>query len=105
MCAMGACLMEEKRPEDAAFWYRAALACRMPESGAFVAPDAYGYIPLMQLCVLYDEMGDAYLAAQMNEQALLLRPDDAAARANRAYFRQALSAARDEKKAGTAMEK
>jgi len=59
----------------------------------------------MQLCVLYDEMGDAYLAAQMNEQALLLRPDDAAAQANRAYFRQALWAARDEKKAGTAMEK
>lgn len=105
MCAMGACLMEEKKTEDAAFWYRAALACRMPEGSAFVAPQAYGYIPLMQLCVLYDEMGEVYLASQMNEQALLLRPQDAAAQANRAYFRQALSAARDGKKAGTAMEK
>jgi len=93
MCAMGACLMAEGSLDAAAFWYRAALVCRMPSGGAFVSPDAYGYIPLMQLCVLHDRMGDVYLASQMNERALLLRPGDAAALGNRAYFARALSAA------------
>ena len=104
MCAMGACLMEE-RSADAAFWYRAALACAMPAGGAFVSPDAYGYIPLMQLCVLYDAMGETRLAAQMNERALLLRPRDAAALNNRAYFSHALSAAKKREKAEHTMEK
>ena len=104
MCAMGACLMEEKNA-DAAFWYRAALACTMPAGGAFVSPQAYGYVPLMQLCVLYDAAGDTRLAAQMNERALLLCPNDALALANRAYFSRALAAAKKREKAEHTMEK
>lgn len=93
LCALGAFYLEEGALEAAALWYRAAMMCPMkPDSGAFVSPDAYGYIPLMQLCVIYDRMGDTPLAAKMNEQALLLRPDDAAALANRAYFERALAA-------------
>ena len=46
----------------------------------------YGYVPLMQLCVIYSKMGDDLRASQMNEQALLLRPDDPAALFNRNYF-------------------
>ena len=91
LCALGACLLEAGELEESTFWYRAALLCRMPrQSGAFVSPDAYGYIPLMQLCVIYDRQGQTLLASQMNEQALLLRPGDAAAMQNRAYFTRAL---------------
>lgn len=94
ICALGKCLMEEEDWEAAVFWYRAALLCSMREhSGAFVSPEAYGYIPLMQLCVCYDRMGDYDLAAQMNEQALLLRPGDEAALKNRAYFSRILHGA------------
>lgn len=92
LCALGAFYLEEGALEAAALWYRAAMMCPMhPASGAFVAPDAYGYIPLMQLCVIYDRMGDRHMAAKMNEQALLLRPGDAAALANRAYFERVLA--------------
>jgi len=90
LCALGACCMEEGEDQAAVLWYRAAMMCPIRWEGSFVYPDAYGYIPLMQLCVLYDRMGRTREAAQMNEQALLLHPGDAAATANRAYFARAL---------------
>ena len=87
LCALGASFMRAGDDETAAFWYNAALLCEAPlDSGAFVSPDAYGYVPLMQLCVLYDRMGDAAKAEEMNERALALRPGDEAALMNRAYF-------------------
>ena len=90
LCALGACCMEEGENQAAALWYRAAMICPMHRESGFVSPNAYGYIPLMQLCVLYDRMGRTREAARMNEQALLLHPGDAAAMANRAYFERAL---------------
>ncbi len=90
LCALGACAMAQADWQTAIFWYRAALLCELPQTAGFVSPEAYGYIPLMQLCVCYDRMGLTREAARMNEQALLLRPGDAAATANRAYFEKAL---------------
>jgi len=91
LCALGACFLDEGDLEAAAHWYRSALLCRAKEdSGVFVSRELYGYVPLMQLCVIYSRMGDDLLASQMNEQALLLKPDDPAALANRAYFEKGL---------------
>lgn len=92
-CALGACLMEEGDLSAAAHWYRFALACQRPEGSGFVSLPAYGYVPLMQLCVIYSKMGDEVLASQMNEQALLLCPEDKAALSNRAYFQKRLAGA------------
>ena len=47
----------------------------------------------MQLCVCFDRMGLYDEAARMNEQALLMRPQDSAALANRAYFTSMLQRA------------
>lgn len=97
ICALGACCMEEGELEAAVLWYMAAMLCPMKrESGAFTIPDAYGYIPLMQLCVIYDRMGRQELAAEMNERALALHPGDAAATANRAYFARVLQKTEEE---------
>lgn len=91
MCALGACFLQEGQLRAAAAWYRAALLCRMPEDRRnFVYPDAYGYVPLMQLCVILSRLGEEEEACRMNEQALLLRPGDPAALYNRAYFAQRL---------------
>jgi len=91
LCALGACFLAEEELEAAAHWYRAALLSRPKEgAGAFVSREMYGYVPLMQLCVIYSRMGDDVLASQMNEQALLLRPSDPAALFNRAYFAKKL---------------
>lgn len=92
LCALGACFFEEGDLEAAAHWYRSALLCRRKEaSGAFLSPDAYGYVPLMQLCVIYSRMGDDVLASQMNEQALLIKPGDPVALHNRDYFEKRLA--------------
>ena len=91
LCALGACFLAEGELEAAAHWYRAALLCRPEENtGAFVSREMYGYVPLMQLCVICSRMGDDVTASQMNEQALLLKPDDPAALFNRAYFEKKL---------------
>ncbi len=92
LCALGACFLEEGDLHAAAHWYRSALLCRLPEAScAFTTPDAYGYIPLMQLCVILSRLGEDVEASRMNEQALLLKPGDAAALENRAYFAARLS--------------
>ena len=91
LCALGESVLKEEKLHAAATWYRAALLCRMPEDRrSFVYPDAYGYVPLMQLCVILSRLGEEEEACRMNEQALLLRPGDAAALHNRAYFTQRL---------------
>jgi tetratricopeptide (TPR) repeat protein len=97
LCTLGACFLAEGDLHAACLWYRAALLCRMPaQMLAFIQPDAYGYIPLMQLCVIYDRMGRMELAAEMNERALTLHPGDAAATANRAYFARVLQKTEEE---------
>lgn len=91
LCALGESFLREGQLRAAAAWYRAALLCRMPEDRrSFVYPDAYGYVPLMQLCLILSRLGDEEEACRMNEQALLLRPGDPAALYNRAYFAQRL---------------
>lgn len=93
LCALGACFLQEEDLHAAAHWYRAALLCELPQaSGAFTFPDAYGYIPLMQLCVILSRLGEDVEASKMNEQALLLRPNDPAALQNRAFFSARLDA-------------
>lgn len=87
LCALGAIFLQEGMLRAAAMWYRAALLCRMPEDRRiFVYPDAYGYVPLMQLCVILSRLGEEEEACRMNEQALLLHPDDPSALQNRLYF-------------------
>ena len=88
-CALGETCMRNGEDADAVFYFRAALLCAQPQPGtAFSEPAAYDYIPLMQLCVLYDRMGEYCEASRMNERALLLRPDDPNALRNRAYFEE-----------------
>ncbi|MDO5379146.1 MAG: glycosyltransferase family 2 protein [Clostridia bacterium] len=87
LCAMGEICLGLGELEAAEFWYRAALGSEKPGNGAaFTNPAAYGYIPAMQLCVIYDRMGKRALAEAMNERALLERPNDAAALKNQRYF-------------------
>ena len=93
LCALGACFLAEEDLHAAAHWYRAALLCEMPATScAFTFPEAYGYIPLMQLCVILSRLGDDVEASKMNERALLLRPNDPAALSNRAFFTARLAA-------------
>lgn len=86
-CALGQCFLQKQALEAARFWYEAALTLQEDEkSGAFVRPEYSGYIPLMQLCVIYDKMGEKEKARACNERAGLLKPGDPSVACNRRYF-------------------
>lgn len=92
LCMLGLCEMQAGRDAAAALWYRAARVCERAPGSAFVCADDYDYVPSIQLCVLLDRMGRTREAAQENERALIARPGDPAATANREYFSKKLAA-------------
>lgn len=86
-CDLGGYFLEAGMLDAAAFWYETAL--QRPEddkSGGFVNRDCRGYIPLMQLCLCYDRLGQRDKAAQYNERAGQLKPNDPAYLHNKKYF-------------------
>lgn len=89
-CDIGLHFLQHATPprhEQAAFWYELALCCpRRDQSGGFVLPDCYGYIPHMQLCVCYYAMGNSKKARQHNEAAGQIHPDDPAYLSNCRFF-------------------
>ena len=86
-CHIGDYFFKRNEPTAAIYWYERALDCDNGEkSGAFVDVDYGGYIPLMQLCVLYDRLGDYALANGFNERAGKLKPHDRNYLSNKQYF-------------------
>lgn len=86
-CDIGWHLFDRGRYPLAAYWYEQALGCkREDDKGGFVAPDAYGYTPCIQLCVCFSRMGEVEKAIAYNEKAAGFKPDAEAVSKNRAYF-------------------
>lgn len=86
-CELGRWFFERERYSQAAYWYALALTCpRDDRRGGFVAPDCYGYLPCIQLCVCHSRMGDQERAREFNELAGVCKPDDPAVLHNTAYF-------------------
>ena len=86
-CALGMYFLEENALEDARVWYETALLLREDEkSGAFVRKEYSGYVPLMQLCLILDRLGEKEKARAYNERAGQLKPNDPAVAYNRRYF-------------------
>lgn len=71
----------------AVYWYETALNReRNDQNGGFIQPDCYDYIPLLQLCVCYDKLGDTEMAKEYNEKAGLCKPNSKAYLYNKQYF-------------------
>ena len=88
-CDIGQVLMDMGRYRQAIFWYETALARpRNDNSGAFVLPECYGYLPSIQLCLCYDKLGDLAAARRYNDLAGQYRPDSASYAYNKAYFQR-----------------
>ena len=86
-CDIGGHFFRKNQLEQAVFWYElAAGRPRKDQSGGFVQPDCYGYIPYLQLCVCCDRLGDLQAAERYNELAGEIKPNDPAVLQNRAYF-------------------
>ena len=71
----------------AIYWYETALNVPKNEhSGGFTLPDCYDYVPLLQLCVCFDKMGDKKKAKEYNERAGVCKPYSKAYLYNKQYF-------------------
>lgn len=86
-CEIGKHFLERGNYHIAVYWYEAALhAPRNEYACGFVLPDCYDYIPLLQLCVCYDKMGDRQKAKEYNERAGACKPYSRAYLYNKQYF-------------------
>lgn len=88
-CELGKHFLDRERLSQAAFWYTMATTCKQDaRRGGFTAPDCYGYLPCIGLCVCYSRMGQYERAARFNELAGQFKPDSPAVAHNREYFAQ-----------------
>ncbi len=86
-CILGEYYMNRNDYDGAIYWYNAALTAAADEkSGAFFNRDFSGFIPLMQLCVLYDKKGEYEKAEIFNEEAGKIKPYNANYLSNKKYF-------------------
>lgn len=86
-CIIGERFFNSGEYQTAIFWYKTALEVPCNErEGGFVNRDFGGFIPLMQLCVLYDRLGDYETAQAYNEKAGKIKPQNENYLANKNYF-------------------
>lgn len=71
----------------AIYWYsRAASLKPNAKSGSFIDYDCYGFLPLLQLCVCYDRLGNHKTAFKYHTRVKKLRPNHPSVRSNEEYF-------------------
>lgn len=86
-CDIGKYFLEHGNYRNAIYWYETALNTQKNEyAGGFVLPDCYDYIPLLQLCVCYDRLGDRQKAKEYNDRAGCCKPYSKAYQYNKQYF-------------------
>lgn len=85
-CALGSSFLSSGDMQSAIYWYEAARQRDKSDCGGFCSPDCHDFIPLLQLCVCYDRLGDHQAAEEYHCAAKKLKPDDAAVRYNENYF-------------------
>lgn len=90
-CILGDIFLQKNDLTAAKYWYQQALnAADDGKSGGFVNTDYSGFIPLMQLCVVYDRLGDLVQANECNERAGRIKPRSENYLYNKEYFKNKL---------------
>lgn len=86
-CEIGKYFLKHGSYTNAVYWYETALHTDKNEySGGFIHPDCYDYIPLLQLCVCYDRLGNRQKAKEYNDRAGACKPYSQAYLYNKQYF-------------------
>ncbi|MDE6597707.1 MAG: glycosyl transferase, partial [Clostridia bacterium] len=86
-CILGENFMDKGEWDSAIYWYNAALTAPSDEKqGGFFNRDYCGFIPYMQLCVLYDKKGEYAKAEEYNEMAGKIKPGNVNFLSNKKYF-------------------
>lgn len=90
-CILGGYFMEKSNTSAAIYWYEHALSCKNEvQSGAFSNIDYSEFIPCIQLCVLYDRLGEYHKAYAYNQRAGAVKPYSAEYLYNCEYFKNKL---------------
>lgn len=84
-CAMGKLYLEQRDYERAVYWYETACQCP-PHIHGFQQAEYRDIIPLLQLCVCYDRMGEYRKAYACHEKCRQLRPNHPSVQFNEEYF-------------------
>ena len=88
-CILGGKFFDEGDSLSAIYWYENALKCSSDaKNGGFYNSEYGGYVPNMQLCVLYDRLGEIDKAIEFNEAAGKIKPDSENYLSNKKYFRE-----------------
>lgn len=78
---------DPRRAEQAIFWYKQATQADKPDSTlAFMEPDAWTWLPHLQLCLCYDHLGQYTLAEEHNNLALAYNPTHPSMLYNKSYY-------------------
>ena len=85
-CMIGYYFKEKKDFETASAWFETALSLPRPLSTGFVSKDYYDFIPLLELVVCYDKLGQFKKANEYNEMVGKLRPDSREYKINKEWF-------------------
>lgn len=86
-CILGEYFLEKGQLDYSEYWYKAALnADNGQHEGSFVNIDYCGFVPYMQLCVVYDRLGDTAKAYDCNAEAGKIKPNNENYLYNVKYF-------------------
>lgn len=86
-CILGEYFLNRGEYDFSIYWYNAALSADNGERyGSFINTDYCAFIPYMQLCVLYDKLGDSRKACYFNSKAGKIKPHNENYLSNVKYF-------------------
>ena len=96
-CKIGNYFFERDDLHQATYWYNLALNPNSHHEAGFFNPDYCGFIPNVQLCLIFDRLQKHELAYHYHLQAKGLKPDHPSVKFNDDYFEKLLSEKNEEK--------
>jgi glycosyltransferase involved in cell wall biosynthesis len=88
-CELGYFYKDKREFDKAIFWFESALRLnKMDRTWGYTMRDCYGYIPAIELCVCYYEIGDVLRAREYNDLASQYKPEATVVLYNKEFFSQ-----------------
>ena len=90
-CRLGFYFLSKKELNPAIFWYKLATEIKLPSESLGLQNLSFStWLPHLQLCVCYDQLGQHEMANEHNEKARKYSPDDSKILKNKKYLESIL---------------
>lgn len=84
---IGTIFKKQNKLDIAIYWYNLALnSIPSAETGAFVNEDCYGFLPAIELCACYYNLGDFEKSLEYHRLSSIYKPNDKLVKYNQAFF-------------------